>query len=287
MAPVAGDKLGPYEIVAPIGKGGMGEVYRARDTRLKREVAIKISAERFTERFEHEARAIAALTHPNICTLHDVGPNYLVMELVEGPTLAERITEGPIPLDEALNIARQVADALDAAHDKAIVHRDLKPGNIKIKSDGTVKVLDFGLAKMGGTPTATVDESPTLTIGQTEAGVILGTASYMSPEQAKGKVVDHRADIYAFGAVLYEMLTGKRLHHGETTTEVLASVIKEEPQWDKVPVQVQRLLRRCLEKDPNKRLRHIGDVMELVDAPAATVSVPATVEPRRRRWVVV
>ena len=283
-----GDKLGPYEILEPIGKGGMGEVCRARDTRLNRDVAVKVSAEQFSERFEREARAIASLNHPNICHLYDVGPNYLVMELVEGPTLAERIKQGAMPLEEALAIAGQIADALDAAHEKGVVHRDLKPGNIKVRPDGTVKVLDFGLAKMGGTPTVQGDHSPTLTIGQTEAGMILGTASYMSPEQAKGKPVDQRADIYAFGVVLYEMLTGKRLHHGETTTEVLASVIKEEPQWDKVPVQVQRLLRRCLEKDPNKRLRHIGDVMELVDdAPAATVSVPATVEPRRRRWVVV
>jgi Tol biopolymer transport system component/predicted Ser/Thr protein kinase len=282
-----GEKLGPYEITAPIGKGGMGEVYRARDTRLNREVAIKISAERFTERFENEARAIAALNHSNICHLYDVGPNYLVMELVEGPTLADRIKEGAIPLDEALAIARQVADGVEAAHEKGVVHRDLKPGNIKIKPDGTVKVLDFGLAKLGGTPTAQGDFSPTLTIGQTEAGVILGTASYMSPEQAKGKVVDQRADIYAFGAVLYEMLTGERLHRGETTTEVLASVIKEEPQWDKVPRQVEKLLKRCLEKDPQKRLRHIGDVMSLVEdapAPAAPVAAPQITPPARPKW---
>src|SRR5579883_1463306 len=177
-----GDKLGPYEIQAPIGKGGMGEVYRARDTRLNREVAVKISAEQFSERFEREARAVAALNHPNICTLHDVGPNYLVMELVDGPTLADRIKEGPLPLNEALKIATQVADALDTAHDRGVVHRDLKPGNIKIRPDGTVKVLDFGLAKMGGTPTAETDHSPTVSINETEAGMILGTASYMSPE---------------------------------------------------------------------------------------------------------
>jgi hypothetical protein len=193
------------------------------------------------------------------------------MELVEGPTLADRINHGAIPLEEALPIARQMAEALEAAHEKGITHRDLKPGNVKVKADSTVKVLDFGLAKLGGTPTVQSEASPTVTLGQTEAGVILGTAAYMSPEQDKGKPVDQRADVYALGAVLYEMVTGTRLHHGETTTEVLASVIKEEPQWDKVPAPVRRLLRRCLEKDPQKRQRHIGDVMGLVEeeGPAA------------------
>jgi eukaryotic-like serine/threonine-protein kinase len=280
-----GDKLGRYEILAPIGKGGMGEVYRARDTRLNRDVAIKVSAEQFSERFEREARAIAALNHPNICHLYDVGPDFLVMELVDGPTLADRIQQGAIPLEEALVIARQIADALEAAHEKGVVHRDLKPGNVKMKSDGTMKVLDFGLAKMGGTPILQDDHSPTMTMGQTQAGMILGTASYMSPEQAKGKPVDARSDIYAFGAVLYEMLTGTRLHQGETTTDVLASVIKEEPRWDKVPPQVQRLLRLCLQKDPQKRLRHIGDVMALLDdAPTASASVPAIPRPARATW---
>jgi eukaryotic-like serine/threonine-protein kinase len=285
----AGDKLGPYEILAPIGAGGMGEVYRARDTRLGRDVAVKVSAAQFTERFQREARAIASLNHPNICHLYDVGPNYLVMELVEGLTLAERIKPGAMPLDEALPIASQIADALEAAHEKSIYHRDLKPGNIKIKPDGTVKVLDFGLAKMGGTPVADADNSPTLSMAQTEAGVILGTASYMSPEQAKGRPVDQRSDIYAFGAVLYEMLTGVRLHRGETTTEILASVIREEPPWDKAPAQVRRLLRKCLEKDPQKRLRHIGDVMALVDdapgAPSGSVPLSAVAAPRRHRWM--
>jgi Tol biopolymer transport system component/predicted Ser/Thr protein kinase len=280
-----GDRLGPYEILACLGKGGMGEVYSARDTRLDRDVAIKVSQERFTERFEREARTIAALNHPNVCHLYDVDPNYLVMELVEGPTLAERLKQGAIPLDEALNIARQIADALEAAHEKGIVHRDLKPGNIKIRPDGAVKVLDFGLAKMGGTPAVQGEHSPTQTVGPTEAGMILGTAGYMSPEQARGKPVDQRADIYAFGVVLYEMLAGERLHHGETTTEVLASVIKEDPQWDKVPPQVRRLLRRCLEKDPQRRLRHIGDVMALVDdapvAPIAVAALPTT----GNRWL--
>jgi eukaryotic-like serine/threonine-protein kinase len=287
MTLVAGDRLGPYEILAPIGAGGMGEVYRARDSRLNRDVAVKVSGERFGERFEREARAIAALNHPNICTLYDVGPNYLVMELVEGPTLAGRIEQGPLGLEEALGIARQIAEALDAAHEKGIVHRDLKPGNVKIKADGTVKVLDFGLAKMGGTPIVQSDHSPTISMSQTEAGVILGTASYMSPEQAKGKLVDHRADIYAFGVVLYEMFTGQRLHHGESTTEVLASVIKEEPQWDNVPVQVRKMLRWCLEKDPQKRLRHIANVMALVEeVPSrAGVQSAAGLQPERRRWL--
>src|SRR5689334_1734778 len=277
----AGDKLGPYEILALIGKGGMGEVYRARDPRLNRDVAIKVSAAQFSERFEREAKAIAALNHPNICQIYDVGPNYLVMEHIEGES-----PKGPLALSEALRIARQVADALEAAHEKGITHRDLKPGNIKIRPDGTVKVLDFGLAKMGGTPTASTDHSPTITMGQTEAGVILGTAAYMSPEQAKGKEVDQRADVYSFGVVLYEMVTGTRLHHGETTTEVLASVLKEEPRWDKVPPQLQRLLRRCLEKDPQKRQRHIGDVMALVDEGGAGFqpAVGLQSDPRRR-WL--
>ena len=273
MPLTAGDKLGPYEILEPIGAGGMGEVYRARDPRLNRDVAIKVSAAQFSERFEREAKAIAALNHPNICHLYDVGPNYLVMELIDGPTLAERLKQEPILLEESLNLARQIAEALEAAHEKGITHRDLKPGNIKIKPDGTLKVLDFGLAKIGATAVLS-DNSPTLTIGQTEAGMILGTAAYMSPEQAKGKPVDQRSDIYAFGLVLYEMVTGKRLHNGESTTEVLASVIKEGPRLENAPPQVRRMLKRCLEKDPQKRLRHIGDVMALVDDAPTIAPVP-------------
>jgi serine/threonine protein kinase len=197
-----GTQLGPYEILASIGAGGMGEVYRASDTRLRREVAIKISNERFSDRFEREARAVASLNHPNICTVHDVGPNYLVMELVEGATLAERVRQAAVPIDEALRIARQIAEALEAAHDKGIVHRDLKPGNIKIKSDGTVKVLDFGLAKMGAIRAGALDDSPTFTVGSTQEGLILGTAAYMSPQQARGQPIDRRADIWAFGFVI-------------------------------------------------------------------------------------
>ena len=266
-----GSKLGPYEIVAPIGAGGMGQVYRARDPRMGREVAIKVSGERFSDRFSREVHAVAALNHSNICHLYDVGPNYLVMELVEGSTLAERIKDGAIPLDEALNIAHQISAALEAAHEKGITHRDLKPGNVMIKPDGTVKVLDFGLAKFGGTPTAPTEDSPTVTMLATQVGVVLGTAAYMSPEQAKGKSVDKRADIWAFGVVLYEMLTGKRMFTGETITELLGSVLKEEPDLSRVPDRVRRLLRACLEKDPQRRLRDIGDAWRLLDdAPAAS-----------------
>jgi serine/threonine protein kinase len=205
MPPSVGDRLGPYEVLEPIGVGGMGEVYRALDTRLGRDVAIKVSAERFSDRFEREARAVAALNHPNVCHLYDVGPDYLVMELVEGES-----PKGPLPLEEALRIAKQIAAALEAAHEKGIVHRDLKPANIKITPDGAVKVLDFGLAKTtnAASAAASPEDSPTISMAATQAGVILGTAAYMSPEQARGKVVDKRADIWAFGVVLYELLTG-------------------------------------------------------------------------------
>src|ERR1700676_3201323 len=265
MSLSAGDRLGPYEIVTPIGKGGMGEVYRALDPRVGREVAIKVSAEQFSERFEREARAIAALNHPNICQLYDVGPNYPVMELVEGVE-----PKGPLPLEEALPIAKQIADALEAAHEKNIVHRDLKPGNIKIKADGTVKVLDFGLATVtqASRPVSDPANSPTLTMAATQAGMILGTAGYMSPEQARGKPVDKRADIWAFGVVLYEMLTGQRLFQGEEVSHTMAAVIMQEPNLDAVPIQVRKLLRRCLEKDPKKRLRDISGVELLLESGA-------------------
>jgi eukaryotic-like serine/threonine-protein kinase len=270
MAASAPTHFGHYEIVSLLGKGGMGEVWKARDPRLNREVAIKVSAQQFTDRFEREARAIAALNHANICTLYDVGPNYLVMESVEGPTLAERIAHGPVPLEEALGIAKQIADALEAAHEKGIVHRDLKPANIKIRPDGSVKVLDFGLALTEPRRQGSVVDSPTLPLNPTEAGMILGTAAYMSPEQARGKPVDKRADIWAFGVVLYEMVTGKRLFEGETVSDTLAAVIKEEPDWERVPARVQRLLRRCLEKDAKRRLRDIGDAMLLLDTEPTT-----------------
>jgi len=277
----SGSRVGPYEIGAEIGAGGMGVVYRARDSRLGRDVAIKVSAERFSDRFEREARAVAALNHPNICTLHDVGPDYLVMELVEGETLADMLAKGALGLDEAVRIGRQIASALDAAHEKGIVHRDLKPGNVKIKADGTVKVLDFGLAKFdassiavdGSTP-RNVTNSPTL--GATGVGLIVGTAAYMAPEQARGKDVDRRADIWAFGAVLYEMVTGRRAFDGEDASTILAAVIKTEPQWDGVPLQVRRLIEKCLQKDPARRLRDIGDSWDLLQEPHAPRSAPTS-----------
>jgi len=276
----AGTKLGPYEILAPIGAGGMGEVYRAHDSRLNRYVAIKVSAARFSERFEREAKAIAALNHPNICQIYDVGPNYLVMEFIEGES-----PKGPLRLDEVLRIARQIADALEAAHEKGITHRDLKPGNIKIKLDGTVKVLDFGLAKVGRATGASGENSPTLTIGMTEAGMILGTAAYMAPEQARGKEnVDKRADIWAFGVVLYELLIGKRLFQGEDVGHTLAAVIMQEPDLSAAPIKLQRLLKRCLEKDPKKRLRDIGDVWELLDE-EPNPSPRGISAPQPKRWL--
>ena len=273
-----GTKLGPYEIVALIGAGGMGEVYRAHDPRLNRDVAIKVSAERFSERFEREAKAVAALNHPNICQIYDVGPNFIVMEFVEGEA-----PKGPLPLDTALSYARQIGDALEAAHERNIVHRDLKPANIKVTPVGTVKVLDFGLAKFSTPePGATSENSPTLTMHATQAGVVLGTAAYMSPEQARGKVVDKRADIWAFGVVLYEMISGKKLFEGEDLTETLASVVKDEPKLEETPFEVRRLLKKCLQKDPKKRLRDIGDAWELLDERPAVAT--GTAIPSRMRF---
>ncbi len=216
-----GTRLGPYEIVEAIGAGGMGLVFRAIDTRLGRSVAIKTSREPFSDRFEKEARTIASLNHPNICTLYDTGPDYLVMELIEGPTLADRLRKGPLALDEALKIAGQIAAALEAAHEKGIVHRDLKPANIKFRPDGSVKVLDFGLAKSGTEPQPSADS-----IGIRLSGLILGTAAYMSPEQALGQDLDKPSDIWAFGVVLYEMLAGCRPFGGATASDCLAAVVQ-------------------------------------------------------------
>jgi serine/threonine-protein kinase len=266
--PGAGTQLGPYRMEVSIGRGGMGEVWKARDTRLNRAVAIKFSTQQFSDRFEREAHAIAALNHTNICTLYDVGPNYLVMELVEGPTLAERIGKGPIPIDEALAIAKQIAEALEAAHEKGIVHRDLKPANIKIRPDGSVKVLDFGLAKAAGEVIAANSETESMT----SPGTIMGTPGYMPPEQVRGEKVDKRADIWAFGVVLYEMVAGQKAFEGKTSSDTFAAVIASEPDWEAAPARVRRLLRACLEKDARLRLRDIGDygrLLEELPAPAA------------------
>jgi Tol biopolymer transport system component len=290
-----GASLGHYEVVSVLGAGGMGEVFRARDSRLGRDVAVKVLPDSFAHdpdrlaRFEREAQVLASLNHPNIATVHGFEhageTRAIVMELVEGPTLADQIAEGPIAIDEALAIARQIVDALDAAHGQGVVHRDLKPANIKVRSDGAVKVLDFGLAKASGPEgrdaAADAMNSPTLTaaafargsgVPGTQMGMIIGTAAYMSPEQARGRAVDRRADIWAFGCVLYEMVTGKRLFLGEDLTETLASVVKENPSLEQAPPGLQKLLRRCLEKDPKKRLRDIGDAWDLLEtagAPAA------------------
>jgi len=265
-----------YRMIAKIGEGGMGEVYRALDTKLGRDVAIKVIPEAFARdadrmmRFAREARVLASLNHPQIAAIYGVEERALVMELVEGPTLAERIAQGPIPLDEALPIARQIGEALEYAHEKGIVHRDLKPANIKLTADGQVKVLDFGLAKaLSNEPVSGDDpaDSPTLTMRATVAGVIMGTAAYMSPEQARGKTVDKRADIWAFGVVLYEMLTGRQLFDGETVSDTLAHVLTKEPDWDRAPAKARHLLRECLAKDPKKRLRDIGDAWRLLEEP--------------------
>jgi eukaryotic-like serine/threonine-protein kinase len=266
-----GARLGPYELIAQIGAGGMGEVWKARDTRLGRDVAIKFSAQQFTDRFEREARAVAALNHPNVCTLHDIGPNYLVMELIEGATLEQRITQGPVPLEEALGYAGQIADALEAAHDRGIVHRDLKPANIKIRPDGSVRVLDFGLAKSAAEPAPFTADSPTML---SAVGMILGTAGYMSPEQARGQEADTRADIWAFGVVLYEMVTAQRLFAGKTVSDALAAVLTHEPEFQHAPVKVQRLLRACLQKDLKNRLHDIADWKLLLEENALTAVAP-------------
>jgi serine/threonine-protein kinase len=266
-----------YRIVSKLGEGGMGTVYRATDTKLNRDVAIKFLPDAFASdperlaRFTREAQVLASLNHPNIAAIYGVEERALVMELVEGPTLAERIAAGPIPVDAALPIARQIAEALEYAHERNIVHRDLKPANIKVTPEGRVKVLDFGLAKAIAGETATSDpaSSPTLTMRSTQMGVLLGTAAYMSPEQAKGKTVDRRADIWAFGVVLIEMLTGRQLYGGETVSDTLAAVLLKEPPLDGLPGDtppgIRRLLRRCLAKDAQQRLRDIGEARIAID----------------------
>ncbi|HSC27540.1 MAG TPA: protein kinase, partial [Vicinamibacterales bacterium] len=286
-----GTRLGGYEVIAPIGTGGMGEVYRARDLELGRDVAIKVLPPAFSAdperlaRFAREARLLAALNHPHIAGIHGLaetpGVRALVLELVDGPTLAERLREGPIQVAEATEVARQIADALEAAHERGIVHRDLKPANIKLTPGGSVKVLDFGIAKaLDEQPDRDRPDSATLTAGGTRAGVVLGTPAYMSPEQSRGQPVDKRTDIWAFGCVLYELLTGRPPFAGETPTDTVSAILSREPDWnalpETVPPHVRTLLQRCLEKDPKRRLRDIGDARIELDSPAASVVTPGT-----------
>jgi len=293
-----GSRIGSFEIVGPLGSGGMGEVFRARDTRLNRDVAIKVlppafarDAERIA-RFRREAQLLASLNHPHIAAIYGLEESdtvvALALELVEGEDLAERLRRGALPADEALAIARQVADGLEAAHEKGIVHRDLKPANVKLDAGGGVKILDFGLAKAyeGDSASPSADgfsQSPTISQQMTAAGVILGTAGYMAPEQARGKAVDKRADIWSFGVLLFEMLTGKRLFDGETIPDVLAAVLTREPAWSALPAATPsacvRLLERCLERDPRRRLRDIGEARIALE----TVSAPEPASARRGR----
>jgi len=290
----SGTKLGTYEVLSAIGAGGMGEVYQAHDSNLRRDVAIKVLPEAFAHdperlaRFRREAQLLAALNHSNIATIYGLegsnGTSYLVMELVPGETLAQRIKrDGAVPVEEALTIAKQIAEALEAAHEKGIIHRDLKPANVKLTPEGKVKVLDFGLAKAfaGDTSTEDMGNSPTLSMAATMQGVILGTAAYMSPEQAKGKAVDKRTDIFAFGAVLYELLTGKAAFHGEDVTDILGAVLRMEPDWSQLPeatpAAIRTLLRRCLRKDKRQRISDATDVrIEIEDAIVAPKESGAT-----------
>ena len=298
---LSGQRLGAYEVGPLIGAGGMGEVYRARDAKLHRDVAIKVllpavaaDAERLA-RFSREAQVLASLNHPGIAHIHGLeesgsGP-FLVMELVEGPTLADRIAQGALPVDEATTIARLIAEALEAAHERGVIHRDLKPANIKVCDDGTVKVLDFGLAKAldpASADGAQAANSPTITTpAMTQVGVILGTAAYMSPEQAKGRVVDKRSDIWAFGCVFYEMLTGRRAFDGEDVTDTIAAIVRGEPDWSALPAdtpsQIRLLLRRCLEKDRKARIPDIGVARFLMNETIASMSPAVLSSPRSRR----
>jgi serine/threonine protein kinase/Tol biopolymer transport system component len=303
MALNSGTRLGPYEVAALIGVGGMGEVYRARDTNLGRDVAIKVLPETVAldperlGRLEREAHVLASLNHPNIATIHDLkdleGSKYLILELVEGETLAERIALGPLELDEALDIAHQIAEAVEAAHERGVVHRDIKPANVKITPDGRVKVLDFGLAKIYESPTTspTFSHSPTLSAMHTSGGVILGTAAYMSPEQARGRTVDRRSDVWAFGCVLYEMLSGRQAFpNQETVSDTLAAILKEEPAWNALPARtphkIQTLLERCLRKDVRRRLPDIGEARIEIEEARSEPQLGAGPPPRdvsRRR----
>ena len=309
MPLATGSKLGVYTVLDLLGSGGMGKVYRARDNRLGRDVAIKALPEEFSRdparlaRFEREARMLAALNHPGVAAIYGLeeaeGTQFIVMELVPGDTLSERISRGPLPMTEGLRIARQIAEALEAAHERGIIHRDLKPANIKVTPEGRVKVLDLGLAKVFDTKETSSGSdaslSPTLVLEGTQPGVILGTADFMSPEQARGKSVDKRTDIWAFGCVVFEILTGRRAFTGETVTDVLAAIVTAEPDWDALPpdtpARVRDLLGRCLQKDPGQRLRDVGDarlefeeaLTEMGKPPSRPLAAPAPTRPPARR----
>ena len=303
-----GRTLSHYKVLEKIGQGGMGEVYRAEDTNLSRDVAIKVLPEQFTQdpqrlaRFEREAKLLASLNHPNIAAIYGLeeadGVRFLALELVPGETLQERVAKGPVPVEEALKVCRQIAEGVEAAHEKGVIHRDLKPANVKVTPEGKVKILDFGLAKAfeAEIPVTDISQSPTLTEEMTRAGVILGTAAYMSPEQARGKPVDKRADIFAFGAVLYELLTGKRAFEGESITETIAAVLKSEPEWEALPQETPRnigaLLHHCLQKDPDNRFHDVADVRIALQAgindPVEVLqSIPMSPRAQPIQWVVV
>ena len=301
MALSPGTRLGHYDVTALLGEGGMGQVWQATDTQLNRQVALKILPDAFAAdpdrlaRFTREAQILASLNHPNIAAIYGIeeseGTRALVLELVEGPTLADRIRQGPIPLDEALPIAKQIAEALEAAHEAGVIHRDLKPANIKVREDGTVKVLDFGLAKAfqpeAGSDGASMSPTISLTAAATQMGMVIGTAAYMAPEQAKGKVVDKRADVWAFGAVLYEMLTGQRPFTGKDISDTLAAVLRIDADFDALPAttppRLRQVLKACLQKEPKDRVRDIGDVALAMNGTFDTPvpETPSSVTPLR------
>ena len=305
MALTVGSRLGHYEVTALIGEGGRGQVYQATDTKLNRQVALKILPEAFVSdpdrlaRFQREAQVLASLNHPNIAAIHGLedseGTRALVLELVEGPTLADRIAQGAIPLDEALPIAKQIAEALEAAHEAGVIHRDLKPANIKVRDDGTVKVLDFGLAKAfqpdASDVSASMSPTISLTAAATQMGMVIGTAAYMAPEQAKGKTVDKRADVWAFGAVLYEMLTGQKPFTGKDVSDTLAAVLRIDADFDALPAGtppgLRQVLKACLQKEPKDRVRDIGDVSLAMagtfDTPSPAMSSSMTA-PQPQVW---
>ena len=302
---VIGRTIGSYEVESKLGAGGMGEVYKARDPRLNRHVAIKALPDLVANdpervaRFEREAQVLAALSHPHIGAIYglevaDAGKSrYLILEFIDGESLAARLHRGAVPFDEAVTYARQMLDALEAAHEKGIVHRDLKPGNVMLTTENQIKILDFGLARViDSDPTASQSNSPTLTFAATQAGVVLGTAAYMSPEQAKGRVADRRSDVWAFGCVFFEMLTGKRVFDGEDVSETLAAVLRADPDWKALPADVpagiRSLLKRCLERDRKARVPEIGTVRFLLqDAltqPPAPEPAPVVAAPKRPLW---